>query len=469
MQYCGYNRSHKCENEAGLRHFIKHGEIQGCAGCCPQCRKRNTCEYACAYVKPVVKEEPTCVTAPNVDAAATTAESAARSAKTATLITSENAADASALTPETSPQSCESGPAASAEDSSAPLNCNPQDKSLTFIPESMTPEFDYSGLSEQTVADLRLAENEYQNGKKMAARGYIRMGEAVEIAHDALVANCDKHNNQHSEDNFRKWCLSIGITKDTAYRLLQISSMFDKSSPRQQDILQELPPSLLYAAAKPSAPQTLVEQVKNGDITTYKEYQEFLAQLKAKDDAIAAEKERADTAEAHLAAADADITGLTEQNAQLKERVDAAESREEEAWKMQSKSEQRAKTAESQLSGARQVAEAAKLRGDKLKAENDALKKQPITAMVDEEEVDRRAGEKAYAIAADMTADYKAQQDQDARDAYDSILLAGRSITSTAQSIKPLFRKLPDEQREAAINQFVHTLGQIQGEVSKCL
>ena len=115
------------------------------------------------------------------------------------------------------------------------------------------------------------------------------------------------------------------------------------------------------------------------------------------------------------------------------------------------------------------MAEAAKLRADKLQVENAALKKQPIAAVVDEEEVDRRAGEKAYEIAAGMTADYKAQQEQDARDAYDSIILAGRSITNLAQSIKPLFGKLPGDQRENAIDQFVRTLGQIQGEVSRCL
>ena len=136
---------------------------------------------------------------------------------------------------------------------------------------------------------------------------------------------------------------------------------------------------------------------------------------------------------------------------------------------MQSKAEARAKNAEGQLSGSRQVAEAAKLRADKLQEENAALKKQPIAAVVDEEEVDRRAGEKAYEIAAGMTADYKAQQEQDARDAYDSIILAGRSITSIVQSAKMQFHKLPDDQRETAINQFVHTLASAQGEVSACL
>lgn len=389
------------------------------------------------------------------------------------------------------------------------------DKYLTFIPESMAPKFDYSGLSDQTVADLHLAEKEYQNGKKMAARGYIRMGEAVGIAHDVLVANCDKHNNQYSEDNFRKWCLSIGITKDTAYRLLKISSMFESSSPRQQDILQELPPSLLYAAAKPSAPPELVGQVKSGDITTYKEYQELLAQLKAeKDRADAAEKsaqnarkenayfkelvksaeaqthkdaEKREEAESRYESVLADISGLKEQNAQLQQSYhDADESRiaanlqRQKAEAERDKAEARAKNAEGQLSGSRQVAEAAKLRADKLQEENAALKKQPIAAVVDEEEVERRANQRAHDIAedlaAEMTADLQARleqassgSEQDARDAYDGILLAGRNISNAWQAAKLLFSKMPPEQRETAADQLIHTLGQIQGEVSRCL
>lgn len=132
---------------------------------------------------------------------------------------------------------------------------------------------------------------------------------------------------------------------------------------------------------------------------------------------------------------------------------------------MQSKAEARAKTAESQLEGSRQVAEAANRRADKWRFEAEAARKQPIVAVVDKDEVARQAKE----MADGMTADYKATQEQDARDAYDSILLAGRSITNLAQSIKPLFGKLPGEQRENAIDQFVRTLGQIQGEVSRCL
>lgn len=46
---CDYSASHLCENEAGLKHFIKHGEIHGCAGCCRYCKSKDTCEYSCAY------------------------------------------------------------------------------------------------------------------------------------------------------------------------------------------------------------------------------------------------------------------------------------------------------------------------------------------------------------------------------------------------------------------------------------
>lgn len=300
-------------------------------------------------------------------------------------------------------------------------------------------------------------------------------------------------NNQHSEDTFKSWCLSIGITKDSAYRLLQVSALMDGSSPRQRAILEALPPTLLYAVAKPSAPAELVEKVKNGEVSTNKEYQDLLAQIKAeKERADAAEAERdkllgaqnrATWAESHIQdveaqrdAALADVQGLTEQNAKLKERADSAEAREEEAWKMQSRAEARAKDAETQLAGSRQVAEAAKLRGDKLKAENDALKSQPITAVVDEEEVDRRAGEKAYQMAAEMTAELRAQleqassgTEQDAHSSYDNVLLADRSFQNIGKMVVPSLRRLPPEQREQLTNMLVHTLGQIQGEVSRCL
>lgn len=423
------------------------------------------------------KEILSCAPAQNADAAVTTAENAVPTATAATPTISESGADASASTPATSLQNCESAPAASAGDSSVSTAGAMQDKPLTFIREDKCPAFDYSGLTDQAVEDLHFAEDEYRHGKQMAERGLVHMGNAIAAAHDALcgvvqLLDNSKHGNR-GDDSFRAWCCSIGITKSTAYNLLQVSALMDGSSPRQRAILEALPPTLLYAVAKPSAPQELVEKVKNGEVTTNKAYQDLLKenqQLRTERD-----KARADQLST---AKDCNRLGL--KVSQEKDRADKAEAREEEAWKLQSKAETRAQEAEKQLEGSRQMAEAAKLRGDKLKAENDALKKQPITAVVDEEEVERRANQRAHDIAedlaAEMTADLRAQleqaasgSEQDAHSSYDNVLLADRSFQNIGKMVVPSLRRLPPEQREQLTNMLVHTLGQIQGEVSRCL
>lgn len=360
------------------------------------------------------------------------------------------------------------------------------------VPSSTAPTFDF-GADDQTNALL------LQDAQTFITGNMARIM-AAKHAHD-LTAN-------HYQGSWGKWCAAVGISRDTGDRMVSVAAQCGNIQLEGKSILDVQPLKLLYAAAKPSTPEVVKQAVFTGDITTYKEYQELMAQLKAeKDRADAAEKsaqnarkenayfkelvksaeaqthkdtEKREEAESRYESALADISGLKEQNAQLKERADSAEAREEEAWKMQSKAEARAKDAENQLSGSRQVAEAAKLRADKLQEENAALKKQPIAAVVDEEEVERRANQRAHDIAedlaAEMTADLQARleqassgSEQDARDAYDSIILAGRSITSIVQSAKMQFRKLPDDQRETAINQFVHTLASAQGEVSACL
>ena len=319
----------------------------------------------------------------------------------------ESQTAASPAAPEGSSPTTETADAASGSD--APGNATGKNAALSATSGSSlsnpaAPTFDF-GADDQTNALL------LQDAQTFITGNMARIM-AAKHAHD-LTAN-------HYQGSWGKWCAAVGISRDTGDRMVSVAAQCGNIQLEGKSILDVQPLKLLYAAAKPSTPEVVKQAVFTGDITTYKEYQELMAQLKA-------EKSRADAAEA------------------------------------------RAKNAEGQLSGSRQVAEAAKLRADKLQEENAALKKQPIAAVVDEEEVDRRAGEKAYEIAAGMTANYKAQQEQDARDAYDSIILAGRSITSIVQSAKMQFRKLPDDQRETAINQFVHTLASAQGEVSACL
>lgn len=375
----------------------------------------------------------------------------------------ESQTAASPAAPEGSSPTTETADAASGSD--APGNATGKNAALSSTSGSSlsnpaAPTFDF-GADDQTNALL------LQDAQTFIVSTTARIM-AAKHAHD-LCAN-------NKNGTWGKWCAIVGISRDTGDRLVNIAAQCGNIQIEGKSILDVQPLKLLYAAAKPSTPEVVKQAVFTGDITTYKEYQELMAQLKA-------EKDRADAAEAHLEAANADINGLAERAQKAETERDKARADQLSTAKdcnrlglkvsqekdRADKAEARAKDAENQLSGSRQVAEAAKLRADKLQEENTALKKQPIAAVVDEEEVDRRAGEKAYEIAAGMTADYRAQQEQDARDAYDSIILAGRSITSIVQSAKMQFRKLPDDQRETAINQFVHTLASAQGEVSACL
>lgn len=357
----------------------------------------------------------------------------------------------------------ESAPAASAGGSSAP------------IPSA--PSFDF-GADEQTNVLL------LQDAQTFITGNMARIM-AAKHAHD-LCAN-------NKNGTWGKWCDVVGISRDTGDNMVHIAERFGNIQIEGKPIFDVQPLKLLYAVAKPSAPAELVEQVKTGDITTYKEYQEAMAQIKAeKDRAAAAEareeeawnmvskaQDEAQTAKNDLDAALADVQGLTDQNAKLQQSYhDANESRiaanlqRQKAEAERDRAEARAKDAENQLVGSRQVAEAARLRGDNLKAENDALKKQPITTVVDKEEVERQARE----MAAEMTADLRAQleqassgSEQDAHSSYDNVLLADRSLQNIGKMVVPSLRRLPSEQREQLTNMLVHTLGQIQGEVSRCL
>lgn len=416
------------------------------------------------------KEESPCkvnTTAPNADAAVTMAAPAATLAEE----TSTTQADAN---------SCPPGPCSPAGTSAAMSSLSGAETACSAA------EFDYSGLDEQTVNDLHLAERECAAGRRLAEAGLRRMADGVAIAHEALVPNWDnsKHGNR-GEDTFRRWCESIGVSKSAAYRLLQVTTLFDNSSPEQQKILDSLSPSLLYAAAKPTAPADLVQAVKSGDITTHKQYQDLLKenqQLRAdRVNAINAARQ----AESERDAALADVDGLHEQNRQLQaaatgaqESYRTAHENEDFALRRAAEAEQRAKEAEKQLAGARQVADAARMRADKYQREAEAAKAQPVAAAVDEDEINRRAHTLADELTAPLRSELEAakaaaatpeQIELDTRNAYDSLLLAGRAMQNAWKSVKPQLAKLPPDTRAGAINQLTNTLTEIQTEAIKCL
>lgn len=242
------------------------------------------------------------------------------------------------------------------------------------------PSFDF-GADDQTNALL------LQDAQTFITGNMARIM-AAKHAHD-LTAN-------HYKGSWGKWCAAVGISRDTGDNMVRVAEQFGNIQLEGKSIFDVQPMKLLYAAAKPSTPEEVKQAVFTGDITTYKEYQEVMAQLKAKEDELAktqadldheisqndalldekgrllreceASKKarmdaenRADTAEGSLTAAMADVQGLTEQNARLNAEKEQAEARAHKA--------------------------------------EDALKHQPIAGVVDEEEVDRRAAEKALGLA----------------------------------------------------------------------
>ena len=385
------------------------------------------------------KEIFSCTPAPTADAAATMTSPAASSSAAATPTTSASEAAANGLTPALSPQSSASAPVVPAE---------------TSFASAAVPTFDFSALGDLSQQATE-ADQQFDLHYGAAQDEYLISCIYLARIH-ALTAKAGRYGG----GTWTKWYESKGMSKSGAWNMVQTGESFNGSTIDQLKQLPELTRKDLNLIARSGCAGQLVDAAGDSQ-----RVQELLAQLKA-------EKERANAAESHLEAVRADVAGLHEQNTQLKENLDASNTREEEAWKSYDKAMQRAKTAENQLAGSRQVAEAANRRADKWRSEAEAARKQPIVGIVDKDEVARQAKE----MADGMTADLKAQLDQtaanaeaDARDAYDSIILAGRSITNIAQSVKPLFGKLPGDQRENAIDQFVRTLGQIQGEVSRCL
>lgn len=214
------------------------------------------------------------------------------------------------------------------------------------------PSFDF-GADDQTNALL------LQDAQTFIVGTTARIM-AAKHAHD-LCAN-------NKNGTWGKWCATVGISRDTGDRFVNIAAQCGNIQLDGKSILDVQPMKLLYAAAKPSTPEAVKQAVFSGDITTYKEYQDLMAQFKAE-----------------------------------KERADAAEAREEEAWNLRESASQKYNAA---LADVNNLAAANQRKNKELEAvkkdlrdAQDALKHQPIAGVVDEEEVDRRAAEKAWGLA----------------------------------------------------------------------
>lgn len=320
----------------------------------------------------------------------------------------------------------------------------------------------------------------------------------------ALTAKAGRYGG----GTWTKWYESKGMSKSGAWNMVQTGESFNGSTIDQLKQLPELTRKDLNLIARSGCAGQLVDAAGDSQ-----RVQELLAQLKAeKDRADTAEKsaqnarkenayfkelvksaeaqtskdaEKREEAESRYESALADISGLKEQNAQLKERADSAEAREEEAWKMQSKAEARAKDAESQLEAAHadidglqeQYAQMSQRANDA----EEALKHQPIVGVIDEEEVDRRAAEKAWGLAdarnAELAKDnaslkkqlaaLRAKVSDDAQADFETANFCVNSIRAAWDTSRASYARLVGEDLEGTFQSLCGVLNSIMEEAAR--
>lgn len=433
------------------------------------------------------KEIFSCTPAQNADAAATMTSPAASSSAAAIPTTSESGADANGLTPALSPQSSASAPVVPAE---------------TSFASAAVPTFDFSALGDlsQQAAD---ADQQFDLHYGAAQDEYL-----ISCIYLARIHTLTAKAGRYGGGTWTKWYESKGLGEGSVRRMIQNGEAFNSANLAELKQLPELTRRDLNLIARSGCAGQLVEAAGDSQ-----RVQELLAQLKAeKDRADTAEKsaqnarkenayfkelvksaeaqtskdaEKREEAESRYESALADISGLKEQNAQPKERADSAEAREEEAWKMQSKAEARAKDAESQLEAAHadidglqeQYAQMSQRANDA----EEALKHQPIVGVIDEEEVDRRAAEKAWGLAdarnAELAKDnaslkkqlaaLRAKVSDDAQADFETANFCVNSIRAAWDTSRASYARLVGEDLEGTFQSLCGVLNSIMEEAAR--
>lgn len=326
-----------------------------------------------APVEPVEEERPT--PSAQYSDAATAAES-----QTAA---SPAAPEGSSLTMET---------AAAAQSAAVPVSAGEKNAarsagSGSFLSSPAAPTFDFSALGDLS-GQAAEADQQFDLHYGTAQDEYLISCIYLARVH-ALTAKAGRYGG----GTWTKWYESKGIGAASVHRMLQTGEGFKSSTMEDLKCLPELTRKDLNLIARSGCAEQLTAAAGDSQ-----RVQELLAQIKAKDDTIVAEKDRAD----------------------------AAEAREEEAWKLQSKSEAKAKDAETELEAVTADLNGLYDRAAQVEARNTALlderaeyvqrikelESRPIEVMHDPEETDRLAHQYAYGIAADMTEELRTKNNQ---------------------------------------------------------
>lgn len=287
-----------------------------------------------------------------------------------------------------------------------------------------------------------------------------------------------KRAHDRTANNYRgswgKWCDLVGISRDTGDNMVRVAEQFGNIQIDGQNLIDIQPLKLLYATSKPSTPPEIREKVENLDITTYKQYQEALARIRTLENQNASLLHSYETERGKAEAADRRAEEEQRKRKEADEGCASAMETLRQAQEDAANADARARAAEhdrdearKERDGARDALQAAKLRGDRLKAENDDLKARPIeAAVVDEDEVNCRAEARAQEVLAAKLAE---QSEISARNAEDAILLLGRQINTTWQMVRPFLAEMDELKRGEAIDRINKEWAQTQKEIMQCL
>ncbi|MEC0477879.1 hypothetical protein [Bacillus licheniformis] len=148
--------------------------------------------------------------------------------------------------------------------------------------------FSYEQLDESTATFLRAKENKMRD---IVGNAYTELGRELKEARDHLSA--------HRYGCFDEWCISVGIKKTAANRLIQRYDLIVSNWDDRKELLEDLPVSLTYEIARPSAESTepkrqAKQAVLNGEVKTLKEYRELLAEKEAAEAALKQAEREAD-------------------------------------------------------------------------------------------------------------------------------------------------------------------------------
>ncbi|GIP55273.1 hypothetical protein [Paenibacillus vini] len=136
--------------------------------------------------------------------------------------------------------------------------------------------FDYSQLNAPISEFLQKKE---RNMREIVGKAYTDLGRELKEAQNVLAS----HNKYSGV--FEKWYTALGFRRDAVYRMIhRFDVIANCEDMGQQELLEDLPVSLTYEIAAPSAESTEPKRrakkaVLSGEVKTLKDYRELVKRL----------------------------------------------------------------------------------------------------------------------------------------------------------------------------------------------